>query len=370
MHGRGPSNGFTSFLNAGLDGLDAASRRRVELRASEAALAAGAGGWALGLFDTERDLIAFATSSSQIDIRNALALLCMVPLPQSSGPVELKATPQDGDAGALGTAVEFGESSSLAIVFVHPRLDEATRWTAVDAIEGCAAALAQELAGLANHREKFDSANGPAAEPHAFFLLTQALDVKMAWNADDKASQSLAEVVEPSGERLPLFLERPIRRLIASWNFSAIAGCKPRIAYPIRGLCLRIAPMLCGDEIYVGVFLSSYEELRHADVIAAGFGISSRELQVLHELLDGNSVAEIGDALGLAESTVNDHISRMVGKTNARNRTEMIAILLGWPAMKAKLTTNGASSDEQTDGSSNANGNGRAARRLRVGSPP
>lgn len=344
MHGRSPFADIPTFLNAGLDGLDAAIRRRIELHLSKATRAAKAAGWAVGVFNGERDLIAFATSGPQIEIRNAFTLLCLVPLPQS-GPVEIKTGPREDAFDAIGISVELGENVSLAIVFATPQLEDATHWDAVEAIQSCAGGLAQEMAGLAEDYALPNPAATMSREPCTFFLLSVALEVKIAWNADDKVSKALAELVRPQGERLPLFLERAIRRLTSAWNFSAIATCAPGVAYPVRGLCLRVAPMLW-SEIYAGVFLSVYEDAHDTGSVAASFGISSREMQVLHELLDGRSVAEIARALGLAESTVNDHVARMIGKTHARNRTEMIAILLGWPATKAKRATNGAASGE------------------------
>lgn len=345
MHGRSPFADIPTFLNAGLDGLDAAIRRRIELHLSKATRAAGAAGWALGLFNEERDLTAFATSGPQVEIRKAFTLLCLVPLPQSGGPVEIKTTPREDAFDAIGISVELGENVSLAIVFARPQLEDATHWDAVDAIQSCAGGLAQEMAGLAEDYSVPSPAATMTREPCTFFLLSAALEVKIAWNADDEVSKALAEFVRPQGERLPLFLERAIRRLTSAWNFSGIATCAPGVAYPVRGLCLRVAPMIW-NEIYAGAFLSVYEDAHDTGSVAASFGISSREMQVLHELLDGRSVAEIARALGLAESTVNDHIARMIGKTHARNRTEMIAVLLGWPATKAKRATNGAASGE------------------------
>ena len=348
MHGRLPSAVIPTFLNASLDGLDAAIRRRIELHLSKATRAAGASGWALGLLNEERDLTAFYTSG-QIEIRDAFTLLCLVPFPQSAGPVEIKVTPREDVFDAIGISVELGENVSLAIVFAKPQLEDATHWDAVDAIQSCAGALAQEMAGLAQDCAGPNPAATVARDPCAFFLLSAALDVKIAWNADDEVSKALAELVRSDGERLPLFLERAIRRLISAWNFSAFATCTSGVAYPVRGLSLRVAPMMW-NEIFVGVFLSAYEDAHDTGTVAASFGISPREMQVLHELLDGRSVAEIARTLGLAESTVNDHIARMIGKTHARNRTEMIAVLLGWPATKAKRSTNGeAPGDGRTD---------------------
>ncbi len=47
-------------------------------------------------------------------------------------------------------------------------------------------------------------------------------------------------------------------------------------------------------------------------------------------LLDGEKLEEIGRKLHIAASTVQHHVRSMVDKTESRNRTELIARVLGW----------------------------------------
>ena len=63
---------------------------------------------------------------------------------------------------------------------------------------------------------------------------------------------------------------------------------------------------------------------------AARYHISPREPEVLALLLDGAKLEEIAEALNITTSTVQDHIKSMVDKTESRNRTELIARVLGW----------------------------------------
>jgi two-component system response regulator DesR len=65
---------------------------------------------------------------------------------------------------------------------------------------------------------------------------------------------------------------------------------------------------------------------------AARFLISPREVQVLSLLLDGATIDEIGKRLFITTSTVQDHIRNMVLKTGTKNRSELIARMLGWEA--------------------------------------
>ena len=67
------------------------------------------------------------------------------------------------------------------------------------------------------------------------------------------------------------------------------------MAYPLPDLMLKVVPMSAiGPEVYIGVFAEQCVPYAIAiERAAATFRISSRERDVLHALLDGNSIAEI-----------------------------------------------------------------------------
>ncbi len=54
--------------------------------------------------------------------------------------------------------------------------------------------------------------------------------------------------------------------------------------------------------------------------------LSERELEILRELISGDSNAEIGRRLGIAASTVKYHVQNMLDKTGMHTRTELAAI--------------------------------------------
>ena len=53
---------------------------------------------------------------------------------------------------------------------------------------------------------------------------------------------------------------------------------------------------------------------------------SERELDVLRELITGDSNAQIGDRLGISASTVKFHVQNMLEKTGMHTRTELAAV--------------------------------------------
>jgi DNA-binding CsgD family transcriptional regulator len=331
--------GAASILPAGFAGVDVARRRRIEAHLRRFARTASAAGWAVGVFDSNQDLLALDTSGTQIDDRVALALLCRVPLQTLDAPVDLDALAERRERlpSAVGFAAACGKGRWLVLVLVLERA--AGAWPkAIEAIQAACLQIAGEIAD-----SDFDAKTQitPTPEgPHAFFLLNSDYQVQMEWLPKDDVTSDFAHLVEPEAGRLPLFLEQVVRRLTASWNVSQPATCIGGTAYPLRGLALRVVPMLRTD-IYIGVFLNQCDDL-HLDAAATAFRISSREREVLHALLDGRSVAEIASSLNLAESTVNDHVARMIAKTNARNRIQMAGMLLGWPAMRTQPNGNGA----------------------------
>ncbi len=58
---------------------------------------------------------------------------------------------------------------------------------------------------------------------------------------------------------------------------------------------------------------------------ASSHDFSERELDILRELISGDSNAEIGERLGIAASTVKYHVQNMLEKTGMHTRTELAA---------------------------------------------
>lgn len=203
-----------------------------------------------------------------------------------------------------------------------------------------AAAIASESIPSADGRRVSTS----PSEECAFYLLTQALQVAFASQAQNASSSDFAKLVAPHEGRLPVLFERAVRRLTKCWDFSKVESCATKMAFPLPGIALSVAPM-SGNGVMIGVSIKLEADRHPAAAAAAAYRLSPRERQVLYALLDGRSVAGIAAMLELAESTVSDHIARMIVKTNAHNRIEMAALLLGWPAMRPQLVSADASAN-------------------------
>lgn len=100
----------------------------------------------------------------------------------------------------------------------------------------------------------------------------------------------------------------------------------------LDGLCARIVPLGGSGGKHVALLLEPLYTREALEGAAARFRLSPRESDVVRCLLGGASVSEIAGGLGIAESTVGDYLKRLFAKTRVRNRSEMIAKLLGWHA--------------------------------------
>ena len=59
--------------------------------------------------------------------------------------------------------------------------------------------------------------------------------------------------------------------------------------------------------------------------------LSPREREILELVATGKATKEIADGLDITESTVNWHVSNVLGKINASSRAEAVALALGGP---------------------------------------
>ena len=65
-----------------------------------------------------------------------------------------------------------------------------------------------------------------------------------------------------------------------------------------------------------------------------GYGLTSREQEVLALMIDGLSNSEIAGKLGVSPSTIKSHVSNILSKLHASGRTEAVAM-----AMRSKITS-------------------------------
>lgn len=319
----------------------------------------------LGVFAPEGDLLDFATSNGQIDRRRALDLLAAVPVPLSAGSVMLKVTGDDGKiANTLCASTMLDAPNYLAVVLVRPLTNDAAWLKVSQSLKSITTRIAVAVASESIPAPQSRGVSTPQRDECAFYLLTQALQVSFASQPQSTTSSDFAKLVAPEEGRLPALFERAVRRLTKCWDFSKIESCTTKTAFPLPGVALCVSPM-SGNGVMIGVFIKLEVDRHPAAAAAAAYRLSPREREVLYALLDGRSVAGIAEMLELAESTVSDHIARMIVKTNAHNRIEMAALLLGWPAMRSQVVAADAPANGSTESLPHPEStNGQSSRRV------
>jgi DNA-binding CsgD family transcriptional regulator len=174
-----------------------------------------------------------------------------------------------------------------------------------------------------------DRADDARGIGESFYVLDKDLQIVLAWSADDQRRIALTGLHTKLADRLPAVLEETVRDLIAGWRSDSDTK-ETGIAHPVPFLVVRTRPMSGPAGLFIGVRIDRFQPPHSLTGPAARFHISPRELQVLALLLDGAKLEDISGKLHIAGSTVQDHIKSMVDKTGSRNRTELVARVLGW----------------------------------------
>jgi DNA-binding CsgD family transcriptional regulator len=170
----------------------------------------------------------------------------------------------------------------------------------------------------------------------SFYVLDRDLQIVLAWSSENKPRVAITGLRTRIAERLPAVLEETVRQLTAGWG---AAGEREGTgaARPVPFLVVRTAPMSGPTGSFIGVRIERFQPPNSLTAAATRFHISPREVQVLALLLDGEHLSEIGARLHITSSTVQDHIRSMVEKTGSRNRSDLIARILGWEFTPAPL---------------------------------
>ncbi len=178
-------------------------------------------------------------------------------------------------------------------------------------------------------QDEATAAEGLEASDESFYVLDGDLQIVLAWTAEQQRRVALTGLHTRIADRLPGVLEEAVRELIAGWR-SERGTQKAGIARPVPFLVVRTQPMSGPAGLFIGVRIDRVRSPKSLKGPAERFHISPRELQVLAMLLDGEKLEEIARKLHIASSTVQHHVRSMVDKTDTRNRSELIARVLGW----------------------------------------
>jgi DNA-binding CsgD family transcriptional regulator len=170
-----------------------------------------------------------------------------------------------------------------------------------------------------------EAADGDVAQ----YVLNRDLEIILTWTSENERRVAVTPLQGRVHNRLPLVLEETVRALTTAWTEDA-ATRTPGIARPVPFLVVRTRPMAGPAGLFIGVSIERSKPKHSLTGAAKRFRISPREVQVLALLLDGAHLDVVAERLHIASSTVQDHIKSLLEKTETKNRSEMIAKILGW----------------------------------------
>jgi DNA-binding CsgD family transcriptional regulator len=292
--------------------------------------------WVLAVFETTHDFIESYRTNDELHARTALDVIYHVPTTEVSGCEVFEPLPTSEGSSECWLTAAMTLTPHRVLRMALLASDGTGWWGNAELIGHTLTEIAPQIAAsLPSGADTQLPSLRRRAHP-AMYLLNDRYEVEFQWHAQDLASMALAQLTEPVDGHLPGFIESRVRRMTETWDLSDVKSCTFGTAYPIPGLLLRTAPMQSASRISIGVLLEPYVIRRTIEHTAVNLRVSSREREVLYLLLDGESISDIAAKLNIAESTVQDHVKRMILKTDSRNRVEMAAKILGWPSMRSE----------------------------------
>ena len=143
---------------------------------------------------------------------------------------------------------------------------------------------------------------------------------------DPKVDQAFRELFAASGSGDAAIGARGIALSLRSWNGSRYVA--------------HVLPLTSGARRLAGIAYSATAALffckvateipSSPDVIARAYNLTPTELRVLLAIVEVGGVPEVATALGVAESTVKTHLSRLFVKTGAGRQADLVKIVAGF----------------------------------------
>jgi DNA-binding CsgD family transcriptional regulator len=65
------------------------------------------------------------------------------------------------------------------------------------------------------------------------------------------------------------------------------------------------------------------------DIFSSNYGLSRREQEVVHLLVQGLTTVAMADQLGISPHTVRDHLKHLYRKTKTNSRSELLSLVAG-----------------------------------------
>jgi DNA-binding CsgD family transcriptional regulator len=178
----------------------------------------------------------------------------------------------------------------------------------------------QRAPALAEHQEIVKQRATPA-----IFIVDGSLNV--LFHRGDPHERRSDCVFHADTRRLPTLIERTVRALVDDRD--------PRhpeqilSAAPNASIAVRVVALAGWPEHAYAVLVERFKTRANLRAFVERYALSKREHEALALIVQGAKNSEIASRMQIAESTAIFHVKRLMSKAGARNRTELVAKIVG-----------------------------------------
>jgi DNA-binding CsgD family transcriptional regulator len=307
--------------------------------------------WSFARFKTDGDADQLLSTVNSADEFRKLRKQFILQRGRDAGGPSIAATYEAFGPYSSGLALLFADNRARFGILSMVRTDELGPFTSSEiraltfALDAASDRLSElrlmesqdeRLAGFRLEGDVSEPGEQADAEgPAAHYILSRDLEIVLAWTSENERRVALTPLQVQLQNRLPFILQEAVRELTEAWTDDS-ASQHAGVARPVPFLVVRTRPMSGAAGLFIGVTIERSKPGRSLTGAAARFSISPREVQVLALILDGLHLSQIAERLHITSSTVQDHIRRLLEKTDSHSRSEMTARILGWEQEPAR----------------------------------
>jgi len=155
------------------------------------------------------------------------------------------------------------------------------------------------------------------------------------WFSEEPVAGSYLPMLQLRRRRLQPHIASLFSALTQMWDWSDSSRCVRASGSLGNDMIMHVIPSSTYGAVVATLIFDPIRSRRTLADTLATHAITNRESEVIRLLMGGHSVKEVAKALFVEQCTVQDHIKNALAKTNTRNRSHMIAMLLGYHADSA-----------------------------------
>jgi DNA-binding CsgD family transcriptional regulator len=170
------------------------------------------------------------------------------------------------------------------------------------------------------------AASDPSPDAPGVLTVADDLTLIAATAAGERWLDDLATAERPPSRPLPV----AVMSIVRSLQYDARPTYTPSItvrAASGRWLVLHASHLGSADDGRVAVVIGPASRVELEPALAAGYGLTPREAQVMTHVLRGLASKTIANTMHITTNTANDHLKSIFTKTGASSRGQLMAVV-------------------------------------------